>query len=104
MKQVFRCYAEKRPGYDVKAQQTLHELKEQLGLSGLEGLRIFCRYDVEGIDRDVFLRSTTTVFSEPMCDDFYEEALPAVEHCLYWRDLWHPVGSPCLIDSIQLII
>ena len=75
---VYRCYAEKRPGFDVKAAQTFRELKEQLGIEGLTGLRVLYRYDVDKLDRAVFEQAATTVFSEPMCDYFYEETLPEI--------------------------
>ncbi len=78
MSSVFRCYAEKRPGFDVEAGKIFHELKEQLGIEGLEGVRILCRYDVDGVDAEVYAQSRTTVFSEPMCDAFYDETLPEV--------------------------
>ena len=31
MEQVFRCYVEKRPGFDVEAMGVMRELREQLG-------------------------------------------------------------------------
>ncbi len=79
MNYVFRCYAEKRPGFDVEAQKVFKELREQLGISTLEGVRIFHRYDVDGVEYPVYLNARTTVFSEPMCDAFYDENLPAIQ-------------------------
>ena len=79
MSQVFRCYVEKRPGFDVEAEKTLRELRDQLGVAGLTGLRLFNRYDVEGVDEAVYQAAKPTVFSEPQCDDIYDEALPALE-------------------------
>ena len=78
MNYVFRCYAEKRPGFDVEAGKVFGELKSQLGLAGLTGVRILCRYDVDGVDYPVYLKSRTTVFSEPMCDAFYDEEMPHI--------------------------
>ena len=75
---VFRCFAEKRSGFDVEAQHVCRELREQLGISALEYVRILHRYDTEGIDYPVYLQARTTVFSEPMCDNIYDEAMPAV--------------------------
>ena len=43
MEQVFRCYVEKRPGFDVEAMGVMRELREQLGISALTGLRILNR-------------------------------------------------------------
>jgi len=53
MGNVFRCYAEKKPGFDVEARRLLGELRSELGLQGLTGVRILHRYDVEGIDGDL---------------------------------------------------
>ena len=78
MNYVFRCYAEKRPGFDVEAGKVFQELREQLGIASLHGVRIFCRYDVDGVDYPVYLKSRTTVFSEPMCDAFYDEQMPQI--------------------------
>ncbi|MGM9593947.1 MAG: phosphoribosylformylglycinamidine synthase [Candidatus Onthomonas sp.] len=79
MNNVYRCYAEKRPGFDVAAGKVFRELKEQLEIQGLTGVRILYRYDVDQIDQDVFEKAATTVFSEPMCDNFYRETMPEIE-------------------------
>lgn len=76
MSQVFRCYVEKRPGYDVEGMHLLRELREQLGIDGLTGLRVLNRYDVEGIDRAVYEVAKSTVFSEPQVDVVYDEDFP----------------------------
>ncbi len=65
---VFRTYVEKKPGFDVEAQQLAHELRTILGIEGLESLRVINRYDVEGIDEDLFERCVPVVFSEPQVD------------------------------------
>lgn len=65
---VFRVHVEKRPGYDVEAQQLTHKLNTILGIDTLDRVRIINRYDVEGIDRDLFERVVPTVFSEPQVD------------------------------------
>ena len=44
---VSRIYVEKKPGFDVEAQQLKGELTEILGIKGIEALRIINRYDVE---------------------------------------------------------
>ena len=40
MEHVYRCYAEKRAGFDVEAEKVWRELREQLGIANLEGVRI----------------------------------------------------------------
>ncbi|WP_283169929.1 phosphoribosylformylglycinamidine synthase [Curtanaerobium respiraculi] len=77
---VSRIYVEKKPGFDVEAQQLLHELQSILGMKGLTGLRLVNRYDVEGIDDALFAACIPTVFSEPQSDVTYaslhDECLP----------------------------
>lgn len=41
MDRVFRCYTEKRSGFQVEADQLLRDFKEQLGVTGLTALRLF---------------------------------------------------------------
>lgn len=50
---VYRCYSEKRPGFDVEAQGLCRQLREQLGVQGLESVRILNRYDADRIDPQV---------------------------------------------------
>ena len=51
---VSRVYVEKKPGFDVEAQQLLAELRDTLGIEALTALRVINRYDVEGIDEELF--------------------------------------------------
>ena len=60
---VSRIYVEKKPGFDVEAQQLAHELRSILGITSLEGLRLVNRYDVEGISQELFDQCVPTVFS-----------------------------------------
>ncbi|MDK6294968.1 phosphoribosylformylglycinamidine synthase [Gardnerella swidsinskii] len=69
---VFRVYVEKRTGFDVQAQQLLHELREILGISAITSARIINRYDVEGISKDLFDNAVQTVLSEPPVDNTYD--------------------------------
>ena len=73
---VFRTYAEKKPGYDVEARRLLAELQNELGLTGLTGVRVLHRYDVEGIDQAAYGAVRATVFSEPQVDAAYDETFP----------------------------
>ena len=67
---VSRIYVEKKPGFDVEAQQLAQELRTVIaeGLPEDMGLRIVNVYDVEGIDEELFARCTPVVFSEPQVD------------------------------------
>ena len=48
---VFRIYVEKKPGFDNEARALKSDINELLRISSIERVRIFNRYDVEGIDR-----------------------------------------------------
>ena len=79
---VSRIYVEKKPGFDVEAQQLKGELAEILGIKGIEALRIINRYDVEGITQELFRSCVPTVFSEPQVDVTYDE-LPATDGTVF---------------------
>ncbi len=66
---VKRVYVEKKPGFDVEAQQLTRELHDILGVDGLTRLRLVNRYDVEGITDELFDQCVPTVFSEPQVDE-----------------------------------
>ena len=76
---VYRIYVEKKPGFDGEAKDLCRELKELLGITRLQNLRLVNRYDVEGIDEALFEKAIPTVFSEPPVDVTYD-ALPAAPH------------------------
>ena len=65
---VYRIFVEKKPGLDAEARALLSDAREFLGIPELEKVRLFNRYDVEGLDRELFLRAVNTVFSEPQLD------------------------------------
>ena len=72
---VRRIFVEKKPGFDTEARNMLADLKDSLGLTGVTGLRLFCRYDVEGLSEEEFQRAKRTIFSEPNMDMVYDEEL-----------------------------
>ena len=73
---VYRCYSKKKEGFDVEAQGLCRQLREQLGIDGLQSVDILNRYDVEQIDYPVYQRSRDIVFSEPQVDVVYDEDFP----------------------------
>ena len=79
MSKVRRIYAEKRPGYDVAAVQLHRELCDVLGTQGVTGVRIFQRYDVEGLADEAFESAKGIIFSEPNADVLYDEQLPEMD-------------------------
>ena len=78
MANVFRCYTEKREGFDVEAKALLKDLTGTLGVTNLTDLRLLNRYDAEGIDEATYAAARSGVFSEPQCDVCYDEDLPVM--------------------------
>ncbi len=76
MNHVYRCFTEKRREFAVEASGVLRDLREQLGITALTGLRLFNRYDTQGIDEATYRQARQIVFSEPQVDDCYDEQLP----------------------------
>ena len=66
---VYRIYVEKKPGLAHEAAALLKELQGNLGITRLTGLRLYNRYDVEGIRKELFETCVPLVFSEPQLDE-----------------------------------
>ena len=71
-----RLFVEKAPGFDIEAKGVLSDLRDNLGMTDIEGLRILNRYDVDGLSPAEFKQAKTTVFSEPNVDIVYDETFP----------------------------
>ncbi|QWT17979.1 phosphoribosylformylglycinamidine synthase [Collinsella sp. zg1085] len=80
---VSRVYVEKKPSFDVEAQQLFVELRETVGVQQLKSLRMLNRYDVEGIDHELFERCVSTVFSEPQVDVTYSNFTPSPDETAF---------------------
>ncbi len=65
---VYRIYVEKKEGFDQEARALLADVREILGISGIERIRILNRYDAEDIGEALFRECVKTVFSEPQMD------------------------------------
>ena len=66
---VFRVYVEKKPGLDNEARALLGDARSLLGIESLEQVRLYNRYDVEGLSADLFEYAKNTVFAEPQLDN-----------------------------------
>ena len=73
---VMRLFVEKAPGFDIEARGVLSDLRDNLGMTGIEGLRLLNRYDVAGLTEAQYAQAKKTVFSEPNVDIVYDETFP----------------------------
>ncbi len=65
---VYRVYVTKKPGLAPEAASLLSDCRSFLGLSGLTDVKLWNRYDAEGLDEALFEYAKATVFSEPQLD------------------------------------
>ncbi len=73
---IRRVFVEKKSGFDGEARALLADLRDNLGIRALDGLRLLNRYDVCGLSAREWLRAQQAVFAEPPVDETHEESLP----------------------------
>jgi phosphoribosylformylglycinamidine synthase len=81
---IKRIFVEKKPGFDVEAQELCKELKEHLRISNLESVRLIYRYDVENISDEIYDLARRTIFSEPPVDLVYDEVTEIEDDAKYF--------------------
>ncbi len=66
---VNRIYVEKKEGLRHEADSLCHDLRQILLIGNLTKVRLFNRYDVEGLDAETFADAKRLVLSEPQLDN-----------------------------------
>ncbi|MEG2928560.1 MAG: phosphoribosylformylglycinamidine synthase [Oscillospiraceae bacterium] len=66
---VYRVYVSKKEGYNNEDKSVQSDLRTNLGIDSVKKVKIYNRYDVENIDKDVFDRCVNSIFSEMQVDD-----------------------------------
>ena len=51
---VKRVFVEKKPEYAIKARELREEIASYLDITGVTGVRVLVRYDIENISEDVY--------------------------------------------------
>lgn len=74
MSNIKRIFVEKKKGFDVEARKLYEDLKQNLGIEGLAGLRLLIRYDVQGISEEQY-RQARIVFEDPAVNVAYDEEI-----------------------------
>jgi phosphoribosylformylglycinamidine synthase len=64
-----RIFVEKKSAHNAEARHLLHDLRESLGLPGLENVRLLQRYDIDGLNSTEFEEAATHILSEPQVDE-----------------------------------
>ncbi len=68
---VNRIFVEKHKEFASEARGLFNDARGLLGITNLSDVRLFNRYDAEGIDSNLFDYAVNTVFSEPQIDIVY---------------------------------
>ncbi|MEG2192810.1 MAG: phosphoribosylformylglycinamidine synthase, partial [Oscillospiraceae bacterium] len=66
---VYRVYVSKKDEYAGEDKGILQELKSSLGIKELKNVKVYNRYDIEGVDEETFKVAVKNIFSEPQVDD-----------------------------------
>ncbi|MBP3526340.1 MAG: hypothetical protein J6J65_07370, partial [Opitutales bacterium] len=74
---IRRVFVEDKSGHSARA--LLGDLKGNLNLEGLESARILQRYDIEGLDDEVYARVKNLIFCEAPVENIYEGSFPLAE-------------------------
>jgi len=76
MKMILRrLFVEKKEGIDVESQNIFLDLRDNLDIKNIKGVRVLNRYDIFGISDEEYEKSKNTIFSEKTVDNVYEEEL-----------------------------
>ncbi len=70
---MHRVFIEKQTEFNSEAKELSHVLRENLNISGLTGVRVIQRYDVDGLDDADFARATQIILSEPQIATVFDE-------------------------------
>ncbi len=104
---VRRIFVEKKKGFDVEAQGLCNDITVNLGIAGLKNIRILNRYDVDGIDNELYKKAVYSVFAEPAIDHIYEETVDLSDAAYVFASEYLPGQYDQRADSaaqcIQLI-
>lgn len=78
MAEVYRIFVEKKSGNDIEARHICTDLRENVGIAGIEQVRLVNRYFAQGLTPGQFEDAVRQVFSEANLDNVYTSLdLPA---------------------------
>lgn len=66
---VYRVYVSKKREFAGEEKALSNDIKQSLKIDTLRKIKIYNRYDVEGVDKETFEKAVLNIFSEPQVDD-----------------------------------
>jgi len=79
MLDIRSVFVEKKKGFNVEAQSLLSDFKDNLGVAGLEDVRLVNKYIISDISEEYYNKALHTIFSEATVDVVYQSELPMNE-------------------------
>ena len=80
---VYRVYVEKKSSEALEAKALAADIRNFLGVKGLESLRIVNRYDVENITPELFEQCKRGIFAEPQLDHVSDNLQNTDDCCVF---------------------
>ena len=77
---VKRILVEKRKGFNLESESLKQDIINSLHINTIDEIRVLNRYDIEGIDEDVYENAVNTIFSEANLDVVYYENVEIKEN------------------------
>ncbi len=65
---MHRIFVEKQAEFNTQARELLHDLRDNLNIHHLHGIRVVQRYDVDGLNQKEFAEASRLILSEPQVD------------------------------------
>lgn len=75
MSSIKRLFVEKKEPFNIYSKNLLKDIKDNLGISNLENIRVLNRYDIACISDEIYEKTKNTIFSEPPVDNIYEDEI-----------------------------
>ncbi|MFC4994069.1 phosphoribosylformylglycinamidine synthase [Rubritalea tangerina] len=80
---MHRVFVEKQTEFNSPAKELLHDLRENLSLSNLEGVRVIQRYDIDGLSEEDFAKASQLILSEPQVETSSSELFIAADEVAF---------------------
>lgn len=79
---IKRLFVKKKDGYNVAEKKLFNDITNVLG-ANVKDVKIYIRYDIQGLGEDMLLSAKNTIFGENPVDIVYDDCLPELkEHKL----------------------
>lgn len=104
MSNIRTLFVEKRKGFNLESEDLLKDFRENLGIKGLESVRVLNRYDLILDDEKDYGNVKKLVLSEVNVDNTYDESFPMNEGEKYFSVQYLPGQFDQRADSARQII